>query len=372
MVDVEVERPPQPSPEPGEAHPSVGWRVAGLLVRVVTLVAGIVVFVIALELIKRGAAGYGSHVLGLLEVRTSASALGLGWLLAYLFLSGSPVAALAVSLFAAQAIDPLQTLMMITGSRLGSALVVLLAGLVYAVRGARSQEGVAVGVLAMLTTAAIYLPAMALATWLVVSGVVAVPDVTATEPLSSLLDPLVDPVAALVAAFLPLWALIVVGVLTMLGAFALIDRALPSIHHDGAAMQRAGRLADSPLAMFLLGAGVTAVTLSVSVSVSALVPLAARGLVRRERAVPYIMGANITTLIDTLVAALLTGGPPAFIIVLVKMVSVTVVSLLALLLAYRRFERLLLLLQEGAMRDRRAMLIFVALLVCVPLGLLAL
>ncbi|HMQ35696.1 MAG TPA: hypothetical protein PKD53_33635, partial [Chloroflexaceae bacterium] len=136
--------------------------------------------------------------------------------------------------------------------------------------------------------------------------------------------------------------------------------------------RRAGRLARSPLAMFLLGAGVTAVTLSVSVSVSALVPLAARGLVRRERVVPYIMGANITTFVDTLVAALLIGGPPAFIIVLVEMVSVAAVSLLALLLVYHRLERLLLHLQAGVMRDRRAMLVFVAALVCVPLGLLAL
>lgn len=343
-----------------------------LLVRAAALVFGLLVFVVALELLKRGAAGYGRQLLGALRVGSPAAALGLGWLLAYLFLSGSPVAALVVSLFAAGTLDAPQTLLMITGSRLGASMVVLVAGVVYWVRGRHSRDGVAIGVLALLTTAAIYLPAMLLAYWLVVAGHIPMPDVSAPAPLASFLDPLVDPVAGLFAAHLPPWALLVAGVFTLLGAFALLDRALPAIHHDSPAMRRVGRLARSPLWMFLLGAGVTSVTMSVSVSVAALVPLAARGVVRRERAVPYIMGANITTFIDTLVAALIVAGPAAFTIVLVEMVAVTVVSLAVLLLAYHRMERLLLHLQEGVMADWRGMTLFVAVLFVVPLGLLLL
>ena len=53
------------------------------------------------------------------------------------------------------------------------------------------------------------------------------------------------------------------------------------------------------------GALVTLLTLSVSVSLSVLVPLNHRGYVRRENVIPYIMGAGITTFVDTLLAALL-------------------------------------------------------------------
>jgi Na+/phosphate symporter len=347
-----------------------GW--AELLMRLAGLLLGLLAFVVALDLLKRGAFAYGKQAFGLFHVSTPAAALGLGWLLAYLFLSGSPVAALAVSLFAAGTLDAPETLMMITGSRLGAALVVLVTGLIYWARGHHSRDGVAIGVLALLTTAVIYLPAMLLAYWLVAAGHVPIPAMSAAGPLASLLDPLVDPVAGLISALLPAWALIVAGVAVLLGAFTLFDRALPAIHHESPALRRAGRFARSPLAMFLLGAAVTSVTLSVSVSVSALVPLAARGIVRRERAVPYIMGANITTFIDTLVAALIAAGPAAFAIVLVEMVAVTAVSLAALLFAYHRLERLLLHLQEGIMADWRATVVFVAVLVCVPLGLLAL
>jgi Na+/phosphate symporter len=62
--------------------------------------------------------------------------------------------------------------------------------------------------------------------------------------------------------------------------------------------------------------------MSVSVSLSILVPLSDRGFIRRENLIPYILGANITTFIDTLLASVLLDNPLAFTIVLVQMVSI--------------------------------------------------
>ena len=81
------------------------------------------------------------------------------------------------------------------------------------------------------------------------------------------------------------------------------------------------------------------ISMSVSVSLSILVPLSHRGFVRRENVIPYIMGANITTFIDTLLAAVLLDNPQAFTVVLVEMVSITIVSAFILLLVYRPYER---------------------------------
>ena len=83
--------------------------------------------------------------------------------------------------------------------------------------------------------------------------------------------------------------------------------------------------------MFLLGSAVTVVSMSVSVSPGLLVPLSARGYVRRENVIPYIMGANITTFVDTLVASVLMNKPESFTIVLVEMLSVSIVSLIVLM-----------------------------------------
>ena len=69
-----------------------------------------------------------------------------------------------------------------------------------------------------------------------------------------------------------------------------------------------------------------------------LVPLASRGYIKREESIPYIMGANITTLADTLVAAMVLGNPVAVHIVLAEAIAVSFVSLLYLALLYGRLK----------------------------------
>ena len=82
------------------------------------------------------------------------------------------------------------------------------------------------------------------------------------------------------------------------------------------------------------------------------------------------MGANITTFIDTLVAALINGGPAAFTIVLVEMISVAVLSLLVLLFFYRGFERTILRTQELIIHTNRTLGVFLCIMLVVPLILL--
>jgi Na+/phosphate symporter len=345
-------------------------RAAVWLRRGLFALAGLGLFVIALELLKKGAGGYGRQLISLLDVSTPARALGFGWLLAYIFLSGSPVAAVAVSFFASGAIDAQQTFMMITGSRLGASFIVLFVGFIYHLRGQARAASVAVGVLALIVTAAIYLPALAIGYWLLSSGVVGVLQASADGPLGSLIDLVVDPIVGLIANRVPGWATLGLGAGSLLLAFALLDRALPELGPERGALRHIDALACRPLAMFLVGAMVTSVTLSVSVSLALLVPLVARGVLRRQSTLPYIMGANITTFIDTLVAALIAGGPAAFTIVLVEMLSVAVLSLAVLLLAYAPFARAVLGLQEQIIRSSRGLAIFLAVILVVPLLLL--
>ena len=54
------------------------------------------------------------------------------------------------------------------------------------------------------------------------------------------------------------------------------------------------------------------------------------------------MGANVTTFIDTLLAAALLNNPAAFTVVLISMLSITLVSIIILGLFYYRYERAIL------------------------------
>ena len=364
---------PQPLPSVATVR-SVGAirrALPGWLRKLLITLLGLLIFILALQLLKRGAGVYGRQIKELLNISSTMNSLGFGWLLAYIFMSGSPVAAIAVSFFAAGTITNLQAFTMITGSRLGASFIVLFVGFIYYLRGHQRSASISIGVLALLTTASIYLPALLLGYWLLTSGMLGVLQVSATTPIGSFVDTIYGPILDLIARWsLPGWAVFVCGIGSLLLAFTLLDRALPEINAERSAFQRIGRLIYRPMAMFILGAAVTSVTLSVSVSLSILVPLSAKGLVRRENTLPYIMGANITTFIDTLVAALITGGPAAFTIVLVEMVSVAILSLLVLLLFYRSFERAILRLQELIIHDNRTLGAFLCIMLIIPIMLL--
>ncbi len=337
----------------------------------IALVA-IFLFILALELLKQGAGGLGVFLKQTLRITNAWNTLGFGWLFAYIVLSGSPVAAIALSFFAAGTIDALQTFTMITGSRLGASFIVLFVGFLYYLRGHQRGASVAIGILCLLVTAVIHLPSLAIGYWLLTRGSLDAIQFAAPTVLTSILDLIYAPIVGLVVSLVGRWPLAVfaVGMATLLGAFNLLDRALPEMDPERSGFERIGRLVYRPWAMFVLGMAITSVTLSVSVSLSILVPLSAKGFVRRENTLPYIMGANITTFIDTLFAALLVGGAEAFTIVLIEMVSVAAVSIVILLFGYRWFEAAIVGLLNLIMASRRGMIVFTGIMLFVPLGLL--
>ena len=340
--------------------------------KVLIAVVAILLFILALELLKKGAGGFGPFLKDTLRIRNAANTLGFGWLFAYVVLSGSPVAAISLTFFAANQIDAVQTFAMITGSRLGASFIVLFVGFLYFLRGHQRGASIAIGILCLLVTASVYLPAMAIGYWLLTRGVLDAVQFGAPGALTSILDLIYDPIVNAVLGVVGRWPVAVfgLGMATLLGSFNLLDRALPELDPERTGFERIGRLVYRPLAMFMLGMAVTSVTLSVSVSLSILVPLSAKGFVRRENTLPYIMGANITTFIDTLFVALLVGGTQAFTIVLVEMLSVATISILILLLGYRWFERAMVYLLDLIVRDNRGLAIFMVVMLLVPLALL--
>jgi len=327
-------------------------------------------FVLALELLKKGAAGIVPILRGL-HVDGVAGGVGFGWLMACVVLSGSPVAAIALTLLASRALDTAEAFAMIGGSRLGASFVVLVIGLVDDIRHRRTEKRSAyIGVTALLATGIVYVPAMALGYLALEAGYLSDLRIEG-QALASFIAAVYGPITALLARFLPGFVLFVLGVFTLLGSFNVFDRLLPELQSGSGPVSMAGRVIFRPWAMFLIGAGVTSLTLSVSVSLSLLVPLAAKGYVRRENVWPYILGANITTFVDTLFAGALVGHPDAVRIVALLMGCVTLLSVPIVVLVPHAFERLLDRGARLATRSGRSLLVFVVLLVLVPALLLA-
>ena len=72
---------------------------------------------------------------------------------------------------------------------------------------------------------------------------------------------------------LPVFLLFVLGAVVLLASFQLFDRVLPNLDPPSPRLERVLTFLHRPLAMFLMGGLVTLATLSVSISLTLLVPL---------------------------------------------------------------------------------------------------
>jgi len=329
-------------------------------------------FILAINCMKEGAYDLGPLVRDRFTVTNAANSMGFGWLFAYVIMSGSPVAASALTFLEAGIIDQLGAYSMITGSRLGASLLVLLIGFIYVLRGRSRVTSLDMGLLCLTITGSTYLIGLFLGLGILHFGMLDGVQVTSGTLLNSIINLVFEPIIAFLLSFLPSWSLFLVGLGIILISFSSFDRCLPEMTLKESQLGHVSRLIYRPWVMFLLGMTITMISMSVSVSLAILVPLSQRHFVRRENVIPYIMGANITTFIDTLFAAVLLNDPKAFTVVLANMVSIAIVSIIILTTMYRRYEQLMLRFTASIMQNDRNLIFFVVVIILIPLLLLIL
>jgi Na+/phosphate symporter len=347
------------------------WRLAlaaGL--RLVYVVAALGVFVLALQMLKSGAGGL-KPVLDNISADGTPGLVGFGWFGSYLVMSGSPVAAIALSLFAGGTISDTEAFAMINGSRLGASFIVLFVGFLYYIFRRRDPDSIYIGVVALITAITLWAPVVPLGTLVLTQGWFDGIEFGSPGAVTSIVNTLYDPVIDWQQAVLPNVLVFLLGVPVLLVAFYIFDRVLPNLDAPGPAFERFSRLSQHRLAMFGFGAAVTLLTMSVSLSLTILVPLTLKGYVKRQNLIPYIIGANIATWIDTLFASLLLDAPHAFTIVFTQMVVGGAVSLFVLVFCYPWYSRGVLSLAHTITSTRRGFIAFMAAILVAPVVLLA-
>ena len=347
-------------------EPSTKRNWPGLLAKLASFAVALFLFVLAIQLMKEGAKAIAPSLEDSPLFSNGISTLGAGWLGAYIVLSGSPIAAVALSLYVGGALTELQTFTMLSGSRLGASFVVLLVGFLYAMRnkGHNRGESIGMGVLALSLTAIVYVPGMLLGYAILKSGALDGIHLDASEDVLSLIDYIWGPALELLTK-LPGWTLLPLGLGLILISFRFLDRVLPQLDGERHGSKRLEWL-KRPWPMFALGCVVATLTLSVSVALTVLVPLASRGYIKREESIPYIMGANITTLADTLVAAMVLGNAVAVHIVLAEAIAVSFVSLVFLAFLFGPMKRWVMALDDWVVSTNRRLWLFVAVLFILP------
>lgn len=350
--------------------PRAAWQIAAAVaMRLLYVVVALAVFIFALQTLKTGAGGL-KPILNEFNAHGTANILGFGWLGSYGVLSGSPVAAIALSLFSKGVLSDTETFAMINGSRLGASFIVLFVGFLYWVRGKRNPDGLYIGVVALLVAFTLWAPVVPLGQLILREGWFDGVRFGSPGAVKSVVNVAYDPVVRRLAAHVPQLVMFAIGIGVLLLSFTIFDRVLPNLDAPGPRFERASRFFQRRYSMFLFGLLVTGMTMSVSLSVTILVPLSLKGYVKRDNIIPYVMGANIATWIDTLFAALLLDSPRAFTIVFVEMVTGAAVSLFVLLLLYEPYKRVILRLAHEATKDRRGFAVFLCAIFVVPVVLL--
>jgi hypothetical protein len=308
-------------------------------------------------------------------VKNAISTLGLGWLGALLVLSGSPIAATSLTLVAAgenaaQGFTEIQGYTMLTGSRLGAAFVVLLTAVIYALRGGKGARmaPLSTAVMTLVTTAIIYIPAAFIGFAILKMPAFHGLELNFPGQFADLIELVYGGILEGIET-LPSFVVFLGGLGILLVSFKVIDTVMPNLDDRAIEESRLSWLRNK-WAMFGLGCVVALITMSVSVALTVLVPLVTKGYAKREDILPYIMGANITTLGDTMLAAFAVHSPAAVRIVLAGIISTTLLTLLVLGLAYPQFRRGIWRFQRQMVKSKTRLAVFTAALFAIPVALI--
>lgn len=300
------------------------------------------------------------------------SALGLGWLATYLLLNGSVVAALGLSLYASGLLTLDQAFLVVAGSRLGASAFVILVGAFDHLKHARRslRESLGLGLLTLIVTHTLYVPATA-AGYLILH--VTPPETVRALAADSVGIPALSVLRGLTTRMteaLGAAPTFVLALGLLLVSLQLFDRLLDAVDMKRIRERWFTNL-DNRWISFLLGTVMTTLTASVSFSVGIVVPLYNRRWIGAGRLLPYVMGASLGTLADTLLVAVVLGTTLGTGTILLMAAAVAVV-ILGFLVAYGPYRAAVEGTLEWMTGDRRTFALAAAGLVAAPVLLLLL
>lgn len=322
------------------------------------------------------------------------SALGVSWFASYVLANGSVVAALSVSLFYSDLIVRSQLFLMVIGSRLGGAAVVIFIGAFDYLNEELDtlSDSISLGLLTFLLTHSIYLPVLVVGyftlpliekTGLVgKTGLGSASNTGGTEAINMGaagqgvpgIQTHIPDVPSLFSGWIiqsfggGVAFLLAIGLI--FSSMRLFDSTLDKIDKQRLRQRYLVKLNDK-WTSFGLGLVFTGLTTSVAFSLGVIVPLYNRGHIKRNEIIPYVLGANIGTLVDTLIVAVALNTPVGIVTVSLLLAISFIVSLIPMAF-YSKYTRVINSAQSELVNDIGFFIGFLVTLLIVPILLIVL
>lgn len=148
-------------------------------------------------------------------------------------------------------------------------------------------------------------------TWIALEGALLFGRIPGIATIPSAFD-LITPWVDILLSFMPSWVGFIAACGLLLVSLEQSEKHMSAVFATEVSRRLLQSTFGSPIKSFLVGLAFTTLVPSTSVMVSLLVPLTATKLIEADQYIlPYILGANIGTVFDVMVAALATGNPSA-------------------------------------------------------------
>ena len=193
-----------------------------------------------------------------------------------------------------------------------------------------------------------------------------VPGISAIPSIFSLISPWVE----VVLRFIPPWMGFLGGCALLIVSLRETEKYMSATFSTDVSRGLITSTFGKPSRSFFAGLTFTILVPSTSVMVSMLIPLAATGIIEsKHHILPYILGANVGTVFDVMVAALGTGDPAAIGVWMVHLM-INIFGACIFLPIYKPFSLLVTRINEVLTYSKKRILTSFCLFIGIPLILL--
>jgi len=195
-----------------------------------------------------------------------------------------------------------------------------------------------------------------------------VPGLSAVPTIFTLITPWVE----LLLCYIPAWIGFIGGCTLLILSLRNLEKYLSATFATEVSRSLIRSTFGSSYKAFFAGMGFTIIVPSTSVMVSILIPLATTGIIESGyHLLPYILGANIGTVFDVMIAALATGDPAAIGVWLVHL-TINIIGACIFLPLLKPFNTFINIINDFLTFSKKRILVFVSLSNIIPLLILIL
>ncbi|MCX6648930.1 MAG: Na/Pi symporter [Candidatus Bathyarchaeota archaeon] len=331
-------------------------------------------FISAIMLIKESAGMMAAFLAEkiVLVIRDTTSGVFAGWLGTALLHSSGAFDSIIVAFVSSGAMPIGLAVSTIIGAELGTTVTPFLISVLNQVRKKQHQDAAfnvtLTHVIYNLCILAIFYPAelfFGTLTWIALQG----SNVFVKAPWLNAIPDFLDvatPWVPVVLQYIPPWLGIILGAVMLILALGGVEKYMTEIFNMPRSWNLIRATFQKPYRAFLAGFLFTLLIPSTTVMVSLLVPLATSGVLGAEFYIlPYILGANIGTVFDVMIAAMATGDPIALGVWLVHL-SVNVIGALIFLPLMKPFSRVIKATADKIAASPRLTLVVAAVFHIIP------